>query len=143
MFVAGVDACRGGWVWFGVEVHSLVTEVKVVDLPSVFRNRPSDLILLDQPMIVTNSTGQRPVEKIVGSAVSLRYGGMQPANTSRAEMFGPAAPLWPFLSRFGVQGKTCALSNQWGIASLPIVDKIAAMLPPEIKMSYSKTPEES
>ena len=44
------------------------------------------IILLDQPTIVKNAAGQRPVENIVGSSVSLRYGGMQPANTSREEM---------------------------------------------------------
>ena len=61
----------------------------------------STIILLDQPTIVKNPTGQRTVEKIVGSAVSLRRGGMQPANTSREEMFGRDAPIWPFLTRFG------------------------------------------
>ena len=59
------------------------------------------IILLDQPTIVENAAGQRPVENIVGSPVSLRYGGMQPANTAREEMFGKEAPLWPFLTRFG------------------------------------------
>jgi predicted RNase H-like nuclease len=57
------------------------------------------LILLDQPTIVTNPRGQRPVENIVGSAVSLRYGGVQPANTSRDDMFGASAPVWQFLKR--------------------------------------------
>jgi predicted RNase H-like nuclease len=59
------------------------------------------IVLLDQPTIVKNPTGQRPVENIVGSPVSLRYGGMQPANTGRLDMFGREAPVWPFLSRFG------------------------------------------
>ena len=59
------------------------------------------IILLDQPTIVNNAEGQRPVENIVGSPVSLRYGGMQPANTAREEMFGKEAPVWPFLARFG------------------------------------------
>jgi predicted RNase H-like nuclease len=59
------------------------------------------IVLLDQPTIVTNAAGQRPVENIVGSPVSLRYGGMQPANTTREEMFGKQAPVWPFLTRFG------------------------------------------
>lgn len=45
--------------------------------------------------------GQRPVENLVGSPVSRRYGGMQPANTARREMFGQDAPVWPFLARFG------------------------------------------
>lgn len=59
------------------------------------------IVLLDQPTIVKNTRGQRPVENIVGSPVSLRYGGMQPANTAREEMFGKQAPVWPFLTRFG------------------------------------------
>ena len=61
----------------------------------------STIVLLDQPTIVENPTGQRTVENIVGSAVSRRHGGMQPANTSREEMFGRDAPIWPFLTRFG------------------------------------------
>jgi len=36
------------------------------------------IILLDQPTIVNNASDQRPVENIVGSPVSLRYGGIQP-----------------------------------------------------------------
>jgi predicted RNase H-like nuclease len=59
------------------------------------------IVLLDQPTIVTDAAGQRPVENIVGSPVSLRYGGMKPANTAREEMFGKKAPVWPFLTRFG------------------------------------------
>jgi predicted RNase H-like nuclease len=59
------------------------------------------IVLLDQPTIVKNPRGQRPVEKIVGSPISLRRGGMQPANTARDEMFGENAPVWPFLTRFG------------------------------------------
>ncbi len=65
-------------------------------------HRPTTtLILLDQPTIVRNERGQRPVENLVGSPVSHRYGGVQPASTSRTEMFGQGAPLWPFLDRFG------------------------------------------
>lgn len=61
----------------------------------------STIILLDQPTIVKNSTGQRIVEKIVCPTVSRRRGGMQPANTSREQMFGGGAPIWKFLNRFG------------------------------------------
>jgi predicted RNase H-like nuclease len=59
------------------------------------------IVLLDQPTIVRNATGQRPVENIVGSPVSRRHGGMQPANTARQDMFGQEAPVWRFLARFG------------------------------------------
>ncbi|BCT93309.1 hypothetical protein LYSHEL_23330 [Lysobacter helvus] len=64
----------------------------------------STVILLDQPTIVNNSAGQRPVENIVSSCVSLRYGGMQPANTARADMFGEGAPVWAFINQFGGAG---------------------------------------
>jgi predicted RNase H-like nuclease len=59
------------------------------------------LILLDQPIVIPNSRGQRPVEHLVASPVGRRYGGVQPANTSRMDMFGVDAPLWPFLATFG------------------------------------------
>ncbi|MFZ2123640.1 MAG: DUF429 domain-containing protein [Rhodoferax sp.] len=59
------------------------------------------IILIDQPTIVRNATGQRPVEHIVASLVSRRYGGMQPANTGRLGMFDDGAPIWTFLDRFG------------------------------------------
>lgn len=59
------------------------------------------IVMLDQPTIVKNDRGQRPVENLVSSPVSLRYGGMQPANTAKVEMFGKDAPVWQFLDRFG------------------------------------------
>jgi predicted RNase H-like nuclease len=46
LFVAGVDGGRAGWVCFKVEVPSLATSVEVVDLPSLLKNRPSDLACL-------------------------------------------------------------------------------------------------
>ena len=45
------------------------------------------IVLLDQPTIVNNASGQRPVENIVASPVSLRYGGIQPANTARENVW--------------------------------------------------------
>jgi predicted RNase H-like nuclease len=59
------------------------------------------VIMLDQPTIVVNAAGQRPVENLVSGPVSRRYGGVQPSNTSRSDMFGEAAPVWPFLEFFG------------------------------------------
>jgi len=63
-------------------------------------NPSSTLILIDQPVVVTNKTGQRPIERIVSSAVCKRRGGMQPANTSKSKMFGPGSPIHLFLERF-------------------------------------------
>ena len=59
------------------------------------------VILIDQPTIVKEASGQRPVENLVASPVARRHGGMQPANTNRLGMFDGGAPIWPFLNRFG------------------------------------------
>jgi predicted RNase H-like nuclease len=84
------------------------------------------LILLDQPTIVVNPAGQRPVEGIVSSLVSRRLGGMQPANQSRAEMFGEAAPVWPFLRRFGGAADPLRLSGEAHvIETYPVLTLIA------------------
>ena len=77
------------------EAEEVIAKWKIDLAPTV------TFVLLDQPTIVKNAQGQRPVENLVGSPVSLRYGGMQLANTARIEMFGEEAPIWRFLNRFG------------------------------------------
>lgn len=86
----------------------------------------STIVLLDQPTIVKNGIGQRPVENIVGSPVSRRYGGMQPANTGKKDMFGKDAPVWSFLDRFG--GPACPfepLTGTWVVETYPVLAMIA------------------
>lgn len=55
------------------------------------------LIALDQPTIVNNDAGMRPVEKVAASVVSWMGGGVQPANRGRP-YFGPKAPVSRFLT---------------------------------------------
>jgi predicted RNase H-like nuclease len=55
------------------------------------------VIGIDQPLIVPNLTGCRPVERVLGALISRYKGGMQPANRSKSTMFGDGAPIWPFL----------------------------------------------
>ena len=84
------------------------------------------IVLLDQPTIVTNPGGQRPVENIVGSTVSRRYGGMQPANRSKKEMFGNQAPVWEFLKRFGGAANPLGpVSGTLVIETYPVLAMIA------------------
>ncbi len=84
------------------------------------------IILLDQPTVVKNSTGQRPVENLVASPVSRRYGGVQPANTSREEMFGKEGSVWPFLTRFGGAANPFApVSDTRVIETYPVLTMIA------------------
>lgn len=87
---------------------------------------PATIVLLDQPTIVKNTAGQRPVENLVGSPVSRRYGGMQPANTARREMFGQDAPVWPFLTRFGGPANPLGLLTEtWVLETYPVLAMIA------------------
>ena len=67
------------------------------------------LVAIDQPTIVPNQTGSRPVDRVAASLVSRLRGGVQPANQgktksgrtmpSKVRMFGPEAPIWQFLRR--------------------------------------------
>lgn len=84
------------------------------------------LVLLDQPTIVKNASGQRPVENLVGSPVSRRYGGVQPANTAKTDMFGENAPVWRFLSRFGGPADPLLpLRGTWVVETYPVLAMIA------------------
>ena len=55
------------------------------------------IIGFDQPIIVPNEIGCRPVEGAVGSLVGWLGGGVQPANRGRVGMFDESAPVWSFL----------------------------------------------
>jgi predicted RNase H-like nuclease len=59
------------------------------------------LVAIDQPTIVPNLSGSRPVDKVSGSLVSFVGGGVQPANRSKIGMFDDGAPIWRFLSQLG------------------------------------------
>jgi predicted RNase H-like nuclease len=61
------------------------------------------LIAIDQPTVVPNHDGCRPVDRVAGSLVSGLRGGVQPARRggSGASMFGDSAPIWRFLSTIG------------------------------------------
>lgn len=84
------------------------------------------IILIDQPTIVRNATGQRPVENIVSSTVSRRFGGMQPANLGREGMFDAQAPIWSFLERFGGPADLQSSSRQTEIVeTYPVLTIIA------------------
>lgn len=69
------------------------------------RNVRSDngntLVAVDQPTVVSNLTGMRPVERVAASLVSWLGGGVQPANRGRSGMFCDASPIWGFLTELG------------------------------------------
>lgn len=55
---------------------------------------------IDQPVIVPNEFGQRPVENVLCGLITRRRGGMQPAYRAKANLFGDGAPIWQFLAGF-------------------------------------------
>jgi predicted RNase H-like nuclease/uncharacterized protein (DUF433 family) len=55
------------------------------------------LIAIDQPTLVPNQGGCRPVERVAGSLINRLKGGVQPANRGKVQMFGDTAPIWSFL----------------------------------------------
>lgn len=61
------------------------------------------LVALDQPTIVPNATGSRPVDRVAASLISFIGGGVQPANRSKKGMFDRGAPIWRFLERLGAK----------------------------------------
>ena len=63
------------------------------------RSDAATLVALDQPTIVPNRTGMRPVEKTVASLISWLGGGVQPANRGKTMFFGDEAPIWRFIEK--------------------------------------------
>lgn len=59
------------------------------------------IVALDQPTIVPNLSGSRPVDKVAGALISWVGGGVQPANRSKLGMFDDAAPIWRFKQAIG------------------------------------------
>lgn len=56
------------------------------------------LIALDQPTLVPNVTGMRPVERVAASLIGWLGGGVQPSNRGKLGMFCDKSPIWAFLT---------------------------------------------
>jgi len=63
------------------------------------------LIAIDQPTIVKNQRGMRPVERCAARLISYVGGGAQPAyrGGNKAGMFGDGAPIWKFIENLEVE----------------------------------------
>lgn len=72
---------------------------KISELAS---NHEYVLLAIDQPTIVRNQTGSRPVDCVARSLITSRlHSSVQPANRRRESLFGPNAPIWNFLEHLG------------------------------------------
>jgi predicted RNase H-like nuclease len=85
-----------------VEAPRLLGFSKALEFIGELRARV-DLILvaIDQPTLVPNLKGSRPVDRDVASLISWVGGGVQPANRRKLRMFDDDAPIWRFLSALG------------------------------------------
>ena len=92
------------------------------------------LVAIDQPTVVPNETGQRPVDGVARSLVAKLRSGVQPANRSKATMFGPNAPIWRFLDRLGAsQDPAAARTATGGLYLLEVFPALALpTMQPEI-----------
>ncbi len=56
------------------------------------------ILAIDQPLIVINDAGRRPVDDVASRIVGRFGSAVQPANLGRSEMFGPTSPIHQFLN---------------------------------------------
>ena len=56
------------------------------------------LIAIDQPMIVKNKTGSRPVDRAAGTLLGYIGGGVQCASLKKSTLFGEGSLFWRFMS---------------------------------------------
>lgn len=75
----------------------------IMFINKICSGRNLSLVAIDQPTIVPNCKGSRPVDRIAASVVSFVGGGVQPANRCKlnGRMFGDEAPIWKFISELG------------------------------------------
>lgn len=59
------------------------------------------LVAIDQPIIVPNPNGSRPVDLVVRSFMGQIRSAAQSASRNKDAMFGDDAPVWGFISRIG------------------------------------------
>jgi predicted RNase H-like nuclease len=94
------------------------------------------LIALDQPTVVPNSTGSRPVDKVAGSLVSFVGGGVQPANRSKIGMFCDDSPVWSFLSE--LDATQDPIEARTALAGHFLIEVFPALALPAFEDRFSK-----
>lgn len=94
------------------------------------------LVALDQPTIVPNEAGCRPVDRIAGSLISFIGGGVQPANTSKRGMFCDSAPIWTFKHALGAREDPEA--SRSAQAGLFLIEVFPALALPAFRESFAQ-----
>src|SRR3954453_19906722 len=92
------------------------------------------IVALDQPTIVPNLGGMRPVDKVAASLVSWLGGGVQPANRSKKGMFDNDAPIWRFKQRLRAsEDAEAARTAEQGLFLIEVFPSLAL---PSLEPSY-------
>lgn len=100
------------------------------DAAQIVEERRADadyvLVALDQPALVPNREGMRPVERVAAALISKLGGGVQPANRQKASLFGSDAPIWRFLDRLDVsQNPPAARTARDGLHLIEVFPALA------------------
>jgi len=114
VFVAGADGCRAGWVLFKVDASSLASSVEVVDLSTLLRNRPSDLVCVGIDIPIGLLDGPRACDKAARTLLKRPRGSSVFPAPCRAALH---AETYKEASAVNRQRTGRGLSQQaWGIA---------------------------
>lgn len=108
----------------------------LVFIDSLRRGFDLSLVALDQPTIVPNAGGSRPVDKVAASLVSFVGGGVQPANRSKIGMFCDNAPIWPFVSSLNANMDPVASRN--ARSGHFLIEVFPALALPSLKHAFSQ-----
>jgi predicted RNase H-like nuclease len=92
------------------------------------------IVALDQPTIVPNLGGMRPVDKVAASLISWLGGGVQPANRSKKGMFDDDAPIWRLKRRLSASDDAeAARSAEQGLF---LIEVFPALALPSLEAAY-------
>lgn len=92
------------------------------------------LVAIDQPTLVPNETGFRPVERVACAVVNRLRGGVQPGRRggSGVSMFGDDAPIWRFLDQIDAvqdpEGARDAMRGRFAMEVFPAL-ALPALVP--------------
>jgi predicted RNase H-like nuclease/L-amino acid N-acyltransferase YncA len=125
--IAHLIACDGKAQFMAPQTASFdeaLASIKAIGVDATIQ-----VVGIDQPLIVSNQIGCRPVERVFQSLMSSVRGAIQPANRTKAELFGDGAPIWSFLCDLDADlswsRSTGATSGTYAIEIYPAVALLA------------------
>jgi predicted RNase H-like nuclease len=92
------------------------------------------VVALDQPTIVRNTIGSRPVDRVAASLISFIGGGVQPANRSKKGIFDCGAPIWRFLK--GLRATEDPELSRTAESGLSIIEVFPALALPALDVKF-------